>query len=57
MTSCTLGEMMIAALARTVEDGTLVFHGYGSPLAQLAMQWRSGPTRPGWSWWPAPPAG
>jgi glutaconate CoA-transferase, subunit B len=37
MTSCTLGEMMIAALARTIEDGTLVFHGYGSPLAQLAM--------------------
>jgi glutaconate CoA-transferase, subunit B len=37
MTSCTLGEMMIGALARTIEDGTLVFHGYGSPLAQLAM--------------------
>jgi glutaconate CoA-transferase subunit B len=38
MTStCTLGEMMIAALARTIEDGTLVFHGFGSPLVQLAM--------------------
>jgi glutaconate CoA-transferase, subunit B len=37
MTSCTLGEMMITALAHTIEDGTLVFHGYGSPLAQLAM--------------------
>lgn len=37
MTNCTLGEMMIAALARTIEDGTLVFHGFGSPLVQLAM--------------------
>jgi glutaconate CoA-transferase subunit B len=36
-TSCTLGEMMIAALARTIADGTLVFHGFGSPLIQLAM--------------------
>jgi glutaconate CoA-transferase subunit B len=34
---CGLGEMMIAALARTIEDGTLVFHGFGSPLIQLAM--------------------
>jgi glutaconate CoA-transferase, subunit B len=37
MTGCTLGEMMIAALARTIEDGTLAFHGFGSPLVQLAM--------------------
>src|SRR5262249_39076384 len=44
MTSCTLGEMMIPALARTIEplaapfeDKPFVFHGYGSPLAQLAM--------------------
>jgi glutaconate CoA-transferase subunit B len=37
MTSCTLGEIMIAALARTIEDHTLVFHGFGSPLVQLAM--------------------
>jgi glutaconate CoA-transferase subunit B len=29
--------MMIAALARTIRDGELVFHGFGSPLAQLAM--------------------
>ena len=35
--SCSIGEMMIAALARTIEDGTLVFHGFGSPLVQLAM--------------------
>jgi len=37
MKRCTLGEMMIAALARTINDGTLVFHGFGSPLVQLAM--------------------
>jgi glutaconate CoA-transferase subunit B len=36
-TNCSLGEMMIAALARTIEDGSLVFHGFGSPLVQLAM--------------------
>lgn len=34
---CTLGELMIATIARTVEDGTLAFHGYGSPLVQLAL--------------------
>jgi glutaconate CoA-transferase subunit B len=32
-----MGEAMIYALARTIDDGTLVFHGYGSPLVQLAM--------------------
>ena len=35
--TCSLGEMMIATLARTIEDGSLVFHGFGSPLVQLAM--------------------
>ncbi len=34
---CSFGELMIGALARTVEDGTLVFHGYGSPLVQIAL--------------------
>ncbi len=34
---CTMGEAMIYALARTIEDGSLVFHGYGSPLVQIAM--------------------
>ncbi len=34
---CSLGEAFIAALARTVVDGTLVFHGFGSPLVQLAL--------------------
>jgi glutaconate CoA-transferase, subunit B len=37
ITNCTLGEMMICAIARTIEDGTLAFHGYGSPLVQLAL--------------------
>ncbi len=35
--SVTMGEAMIYALARTIEDGSLVFHGYGSPLVQIAM--------------------
>jgi glutaconate CoA-transferase, subunit B len=34
---CSLGEMMIAAIARTIDDGTLAFHGFGSPLVQLAL--------------------
>ena len=34
---CSLGEMMIGAIARTIEDSTLAFHGYGSPLVQLAL--------------------
>ena len=33
----TLGETMIAAIARTIEDGTVAFHGFGSPLVQLAL--------------------
>lgn len=37
MTFCSLGEAMIFNLARTVADGTLVFHGFGSPLVQLAL--------------------
>lgn len=37
VTTCSLGEAMITTLARTIEDGTLVFHGFGSPLVQLAM--------------------
>ena len=35
--SCTLGEAMIFNLARSVGDATLAFHGYGSPLVQLAL--------------------
>jgi len=35
--SCSLGEVMIYNLARTVADGSLVFHGFGSPLVQLAL--------------------
>jgi glutaconate CoA-transferase subunit B len=37
ITDCTLGEMMIGAIARTIDDGTLAFHGFGSPLVQLAL--------------------
>jgi glutaconate CoA-transferase, subunit B len=35
--SCSVGEVIINALARTIEDHSLVFHGFGSPLVQLAM--------------------
>ena len=35
--TCTLGEALVFTLARTVRDGTLAFHGFGSPLVQLAL--------------------
>jgi glutaconate CoA-transferase, subunit B len=35
--TCSLGEAMIFNLARTVENGSLAFHGFGSPLVQLAL--------------------
>lgn len=34
---CTLGEMLIWQIAQTIEDGILAFHGFGSPLVQLAL--------------------
>ncbi|MGR8932841.1 MAG: CoA-transferase subunit beta [Gammaproteobacteria bacterium] len=34
---CTIAEAMIYQLAQTVADGALVFHGYGSPLVQIAL--------------------
>lgn len=34
---CSLGELLIYQIARTVEDGILAFHGFGSPLVQLAL--------------------
>lgn len=34
---CTLGEAMIYQIAQTVEDGIIAFHGFGSPLVQLAL--------------------
>jgi glutaconate CoA-transferase subunit B len=37
ITSATLPEVMIYQVARTIEDGELVFHGYGSPVPTLAM--------------------
>lgn len=33
----TLPEVMIYQVARTIHDGELVFHGYGSPVPALAM--------------------
>jgi glutaconate CoA-transferase, subunit B len=35
--TCTLGELMIYQIALSIEDGILVFHGFGSPLVQLAL--------------------
>ncbi len=35
--TCSLGEAMIFNLARTVKNGDLAFHGFGSPLVQLAL--------------------
>lgn len=35
--TCSLGELMIYQLARTVENHGLAFHGFGSPLVQLAL--------------------
>lgn len=34
---CTLGEMLVWQIALTIEDGVLAFHGFGSPLVQLAL--------------------
>ena len=33
----TIAEAMIYQLALTIKDGDLVFHGYGSPLVQIAL--------------------
>ncbi|MGZ8213835.1 MAG: CoA-transferase subunit beta [Methylosarcina sp.] len=37
MSHCTLGELMIYQIASTIEDGIIAFHGFGSPLVQLAL--------------------
>lgn len=34
---CTLGEALIYQIALSIEDGILAFHGFGSPLVQLAL--------------------
>jgi glutaconate CoA-transferase subunit B len=34
---CTTGEALIYQIALTIEDGILAFHGFGSPLVQLAL--------------------
>jgi glutaconate CoA-transferase subunit B len=33
----TIDEWVCVALARTIRDGEIVFHGFGSPCAQVAM--------------------
>jgi glutaconate CoA-transferase subunit B len=35
--TCSLGEAMVFNLARTILNGDLAFHGFGSPLVQLAL--------------------
>ena len=37
ITYATLPEVMIYQVARTIQDGELVFHGFGSPVPTLAM--------------------
>lgn len=37
MTSWTIDEWFVVALARTIRPGETVFHGFGSPCAQVAM--------------------
>jgi glutaconate CoA-transferase subunit B len=37
ITYVTFPEVMIYQVARTIQDGELVFHGYGSPVPTLAM--------------------
>ena len=34
---CTVAELMIFQIAQSIEDGILAFHGFGSPLVQLAL--------------------
>lgn len=34
---CTIAEALIYQIALTIEDGILAFHGFGSPLVQLAL--------------------
>jgi glutaconate CoA-transferase subunit B len=35
--TCTIGEAMVYQIALSIEDGCLAFHGFGSPLVQLAL--------------------
>lgn len=37
LSHCTISEAMIHQMALTVEDGIAAFHGFGSPLVQLAL--------------------
>jgi glutaconate CoA-transferase subunit B len=49
--SFSIDEWFVVALARTIRDREVVFHGFGSPCAQVAMHLArrthpSTPTRP-----------
>ena len=35
--NCSIDEWFVVALARTVRDREVVFHGFASPCAQVAM--------------------
>jgi len=37
LSECTLAEALIFQIAQTIEDGILAFHGFGSPLVQMAL--------------------
>ncbi|MGR9073575.1 MAG: CoA-transferase [Gammaproteobacteria bacterium] len=37
LSNCTLGEALIYQISLTIEDGIIAFHGFGSPLVQLAL--------------------
>ncbi len=37
LAECSLAEALIYQISLTVEDGILAFHGFGSPLVQLAL--------------------
>ena len=37
VSTCTLGELMVFQIAQTIDDGIIAFHGFGSPLVQLAL--------------------
>ena len=37
LSNCTLGEALIYQISLTIEDGIMAFHGFGSPLVQLAL--------------------
>ena len=37
LSNCTLGEALVYQISLTIENGIIAFHGFGSPLVQLAL--------------------